>query len=135
MYPQGCGCSLPISERTSGAGGPVLASGEQARSSETQDLLLTTYSLTCLSVSSWAQITFLNKDCFFSLLREVAAHVLTLQKSCALTAFNVGKCPRCLPNGLSSKFPFCQPIPIAVSFLKMSISLGNLLWCWGCLGF
>ena len=39
-----------------------------------------------------------------------------LEKSdmpCALSTFNLGKCPKAPPIGLRSKFPFHQPIPTA----------------------
>ena len=64
-------------------------------------------------VFSQAQITFLNKHCFCSWLREVAAPGLALEKSdlpCAWSTFNLEKCPKCPPLGLHS-VPLCHPSP------------------------
>lgn len=68
---------MPTSEKTSRAGGPVLASGEQARSSGTRGLLLTMY-------SDVSECVIMNTDCFLEerlflfTIKRGGTHVLTL---------------------------------------------------------
>lgn len=81
---------------------------------------------------SQAQVTFLNKDCCFSLLREVIDTGLALEQSDlprALSTFNLGKFPKCPPIGLHSRFRYCQPNPTAEFHFSKPASPWEIFLC------